>query len=59
MEWTVKDDAGLPLQTISTREKDMVLKPGVYTAEANVNGQLFSKTFTIESGQSLNVSLEN
>jgi hypothetical protein len=59
VKWTVKDDAGLPLQTISTREKDMVLKPGVYKAEANVNGQLFSKTFTIESGQSLNVSLEN
>ena len=59
VDWTIKPEQGPAVATFKGLEKHVALKPGTYTAEARVNGEVLSASFKINDGEQRNILLGN
>jgi hypothetical protein len=59
VDWTIKPEQGAAVATFKGIEKHLALKPGTYVAEARVNGETLSASFTINEGEQRNILLGN
>jgi hypothetical protein len=59
VDWTIKPEQGPAVVTFKGIEKNIALKPGTYTAEARVNGEVLSASFKIVEGEQRNILLGN
>jgi hypothetical protein len=59
VRWQVIDTLGIPVASLSGPSADVILKPGTYTATADVAGDVRSATFRIDSGEALDIILGN
>jgi hypothetical protein len=59
VDWTIKPVQGAAVAQFKGIEKHLALKPGVYIAEARVNGEVLSASFKISDGEQRNIMLGN
>ncbi len=59
VDWTIKPEQGPAVASFQGLEKHVALKPGTYIAEARVNGEVLSASFTINEGEQRNIMLGN
>ncbi len=59
VDWTIKPEQGPAVATFKGIEKHLALTPGTYVAEARVNGETLSASFTINEGEQRNILLGN
>lgn len=55
VSWTITDETGAELPPIPGATADVVLKPGRYTARAEIGDKTLTRSFSIGAGQSQNV----
>lgn len=58
VRWTVTGDNGMTLGAIAGPAPELVLRPGRYTALAEVGGARLSRAFTIAAGEELEILVE-
>lgn len=59
VQWTVKSKAGAPVGSFDGLMHNVALTPGAYTAEARVNGEVLTASFTIAEGEERDILLGN
>jgi hypothetical protein len=59
VDWTIKPEQGAAVAQFKGIEKHVALKPGTYIAEARVNGEVLSASFSISEGEQRNILLGN
>jgi hypothetical protein len=59
VDWTIKPETGPAVAKFNGIEHHIALKPGTYVAEARVDGETLSASFTINEGEQRNILLGN
>ena len=59
VSWLVTDDHGEQLPAIDGLSASVVLKPGAYTAKAQIGTELLTASFDIAAGQERDILLGN
>jgi len=59
VSWRITDATGLEIPAIDGLAATVVLKPGAYTAQADVGGETLSASFVIDAGEERDILLGN
>jgi hypothetical protein len=59
VDWTIKPEQGPAVAQFKGIEKHLALTPGNYIAEARINGEVLSASFSINEGEQRNILLGN